>query len=39
MILKAEDDFHFKMYSAFVIGRDINAARDIVHINIASKTL
>jgi hypothetical protein len=29
-----EDDFHFNMYSAFVIGRDLNAARDIVHINV-----
>jgi hypothetical protein len=31
-----EDDFHFNMFSAFVIGRDHNAARDIVHINITS---
>jgi hypothetical protein len=31
-----EDEFHFNIYSAFVIGRDLNAARDIVHINITS---
>ncbi len=31
-----KDDFHFNMYSAFVIGRDLNAERDIVHINITS---
>jgi hypothetical protein len=31
-----EDDFHFNMYSTIVIGRDLNAAWDIVHINITS---
>jgi hypothetical protein len=31
-----EDEFHFDLNSAFVIGRDINAERDIVHINITS---
>ena len=31
-----EDEFHFNIYSAFVIGRDLNAARDIVHMNITS---
>ena len=30
-----KDDFYFTMYSAFVNGRDLNAARDKVHINIS----
>jgi hypothetical protein len=30
-----EDGFHFNMYSAFVIGRDLNAARDIVQFHLA----
>jgi hypothetical protein len=31
-----EDEFHFNMYKPFVIGRDLNAGRDIVHMNITS---
>jgi hypothetical protein len=31
-----EDDFHFNLCSAFVIGRDLNAGRDIVHKSITS---
>jgi hypothetical protein len=31
-----EDAIHFNMYSAFVICRDLNAGRDIVHMNITS---
>jgi hypothetical protein len=31
-----EDDLHFSMYSALIISRDLNAARDIVHTNITS---
>ncbi len=31
-----EDDFHFDLYSPVVIGRDINASRDVVHINLTS---
>ncbi len=31
-----EDDFHFDLFSPVVIGRDINASRDIVHINLTS---
>ena len=31
-----EDDFHFDLFSPIVIGRDINATRDIVHINLTS---
>jgi hypothetical protein len=31
-----EDDFHFGLSSLAVIGRDINASRDIVHINLTS---
>jgi hypothetical protein len=29
-----EDDFRFDLYSPFVIGLNINASRDIVHINL-----
>jgi hypothetical protein len=32
-----EYDFHFKKHSAFVIGRDLNAARNIVETNITSR--
>jgi hypothetical protein len=31
-----EDDFHFDLFSPVVIGRDINASSDIVHINLTS---
>jgi hypothetical protein len=31
-----EDTFLFYLYSALVIGRDINAERDILHINVTS---
>jgi hypothetical protein len=31
-----EDDFHFNIFSSVVIGRDLNAARHIVQINITS---
>ena len=30
------DEFHFDLFKPFVIGRDLNAKRDIVHINITS---
>ena len=29
-------DFHLEMYDAFVIGKDINAAEDIVYLNSSS---
>ena len=31
-----DDDFHFDLFTPFVIGRGIDAKRDIVHINITS---
>ncbi len=31
-----EDEFHFNMYKSFVIGRDLNAGRDVVHMNFTS---
>jgi hypothetical protein len=31
-----EDEFHFDPFSPFVIGRDINAEHDVIHLNVTS---
>ncbi len=31
-----KDEYHFDLFRPFVIGRDIQARHDIVHINISS---
>ena len=31
-----DDDFHFNLFKPVVIGRDINAENDILHLNVTS---